>query len=168
MTEPTRRTWRRRTAALACLAVLAAPLATGARFVDSDVDNDFFGLQANVAVHIDANQCLEFYASGKGMFGVLNKDIDVSDDSIFAGGTHSAHSEDDEFVFGVDFELGFVWRITRNIGITGGYELLFLDDVQRAEDAMDFSRSNTGAVQARQEPDQLVVHSVFLGVTINF
>ena len=37
MTEPTRRTWRRRTAALACLAVLAAPLATGARFVDSDV-----------------------------------------------------------------------------------------------------------------------------------
>jgi hypothetical protein len=142
------------------------PVADG--FVESDVQNDFFGAQIGVVLHVDASDCLEFYAGAKGLFGQINRDIDVSDDSIFAGATHSSSSEDDEFVFGVDFELGLKWRISTRLSITAGYNLFFLDEVQRAEDAMDFAHSTTGAVQARQSPDQLVVSSLFLGISINF
>jgi hypothetical protein len=142
------------------------PVADG--FVTSEALNQFFGAQGMVAVHIDASHCLEFYASGKGLFGQMSRDIDVSDDSIFAGGPHSSDISDDEFVFGVDFELGFKWRLSPHLAITGGYEMFFLDGVQRAEDAMDFSRSTTGAVQAVQETDQIVTHSLFLGLSINF
>jgi hypothetical protein len=142
------------------------PVADG--FVTSEVVNQFFGAQVGVAMHIDASQCLEFYVSGKGMFGQIDRDVDVNDDSIFAGGPHSSDSSDDELVFGVDFELGFKWRITPRIAVTGGYNMFFLDDVQRAEDAMDFGFSTTGAVQARQNPDQLSVGSLFLGVSFNF
>jgi hypothetical protein len=142
------------------------PVADG--FVASDVQNTFFGAQVMIAAHIDASQCLEFYASGKGLFGQMNRDIDIADDSIFAGGPHSASLSDEEFVFGIDFELGLKWRITPRLAITAGYELFILDGVQRAEDAMDFSQSNSGAVQARQTPDQVVTHSLFLGLSINF
>jgi hypothetical protein len=141
------------------------PIADG--FVESEVQNDFIGVQAMIAGHIDLSQTFEIYGSAKGLFGQIDRDVDVTDDSIFAGGTHSASVSDDEFVFGVDLELGFKWRISSRLAITGGYELFFLDGVQRAEDAMDFSRSDTGAVQATQATDQIVVHSLFLGLSIN-
>jgi hypothetical protein len=104
----------------------------------------------------------------KGLVGNLNRTILVQDDSMFAGGLHSASSEDDEIVFGFDAEVGFRWRLARWIAVTGGYDLLFLDNVQRAHMAMDFSHSTSGAVQAQQNPDQLLIHSFFLGLNFNF
>lgn len=137
-------------------------------FVDSRVENDFFGFQLCVLAHNDFSDCFEGYAGLKAMVGQVNRDVRVTDDSIFAGGAHSAKSSDDEFVMGFDFEVGFKWRFTPRLALTGGYELLMLDNVQRAEDGMDFSKSTTGAVQARQAADQLVTHAFFLGLSINF
>ena len=87
---------------------------------------------------------------------------------LLAGGPHTASEGDDEFVFGLNLDLSAAWHLTPHLAIVGGYDLLFLDNVQRAEDGMDFSNSNSGAVQATQNPDQLVIHSLFLGITFSF
>ncbi len=143
------------------------PVAPGA-FVDSKVTNNFYGGQVGVVAHDDFSDCLEGYAGLKILFGQVSRDIKVTDDSIFAGGPHSSRLKDDEFVLGADFELGFKWHMTPRISLTGGYELFLLDGVQRANDALDFSHSTTGAVQARQSTDQVLAHSLFLGVSFNF
>ena len=68
----------------------------------------------------------------------------------------------------MNFDLTAKWKITPCIAVFAGYDLFFLDNVQRAEDGMDFSNSNSGAVKATQIPDPLVIHSLFLGVTFTF
>jgi hypothetical protein len=142
------------------------PVANG--YVESEVENMFLGGQLMAQAHYDVTYCVELYGSLKALFGTLQRDVDVSDDSIFAGGSHSSSNDDDEFVFGLNLELGAKWRIAKCFILSASYEMLFLDNVQRAEDAMDFSVSNSGAVQAAQSPDQLVVHSFWVGVTFNF
>ncbi|MBL9088305.1 MAG: BBP7 family outer membrane beta-barrel protein [Planctomycetia bacterium] len=137
-------------------------------FVHAEVQNDFIGAQAMLTAHADISDCMEFYGSLKAMFGTVDRQIDVTDVDIFAGGSHSASVDDDEFVFGLDFEMGMKWQLSRCLGIGVSYNLLFLDNVQRAEDSFDFSQSNSGAVQARQATDQLVTHTLFFGVTFNF
>jgi len=142
------------------------PVANG--FVESEVSNQFFGLQCCWAAHYDVSHSAEIYFVGKGLLGQINRDADVTDDSIFAGGVHTASASDDEIVWGADVEVGARYRINSRIGVTGGVNFLILDNVQRAEDAMDFSHSTTGAVQARNNPDQLTILSVYLGVTVTF
>ena len=142
------------------------PVADG--FVDSDVKNKFYGGQLCLAAHYDADPRWTFASSLKALMGSLDRDLAVVDNSIFAGGTHSSKEGDDEFVFGINFELNATWRLAPHVSLFAGYDLLVLDNVQRAEDGMDFSNSNSGAVQATQNPDQLVIHSLFVGVTFTF
>jgi hypothetical protein len=142
------------------------PVANG--FVDSDVENTWWGLETGVALHVDVHDDLEAYGSFKALFGSMSRDANVSDDSIFAGGPHSASASDDEIEIGADLEIGVRWKIARHITVTGAYNLLVLDGVQRAEDAFDFSHSTTGAVQAKNDPTQLVIETLFVGVTIDF
>ncbi len=142
------------------------PVADG--FVNSLAENDFYGGQLCLAAHYDADCRFEFGASLKALFGSIDRNLTVSDDSIFAGGGHTAREGDDEFVFGLNLDLSATWHVTPHVAILAGYDLLFLDNVQRADDGMDFSQSNSGAVQAEQNPDQLVIHSLFLGVTFTF
>ena len=142
------------------------PIADG--FVDSFAENKFYGGQLCLAAHWDADCRWELGASLKALFGSIDRNLTVTDDSVFAGGLHSAREGDDEFVFGLNLDLSATWHLTPRVAILGGYDLLFLDNVQRAEDGMDFSQSNSGAVQARQDPDQLVIHSLFLGVVFTF
>lgn len=142
------------------------PVANG--FVDADVTNDWYGLQACFAIHADLTQEFEVSATMKALFGQLSSDTTVTDDSIFAGGLHSASASDDGLELGAEFEIGARYRLTEHISISGAANLLFLDNVQRAEDALDFSHSTTGAVQARNAPDQLVITSVYLGIVFTF
>ncbi len=142
------------------------PVANG--FVHSDVTNDWYGLEGCFAVHLDLTQSFEISATFKALFGQLSSDASVTDDSIFAGGLHSASASDDNLVFGAELELGARWRLTDHISVSAAANMLFLDDVQRAEDVLDFSHSTTGAVQARNAPDQLVITSLYLGVVFTF
>ena len=80
--------------------------------------------------------------------GNLNRNVTVTDNSIFAGGSHTSRSEEDELVFAFEVELSGRWRLNRCLSLVGGYRLLFVDDVVRANDAMDFNKSFSGAVQA--------------------
>lgn len=136
--------------------------------VHSEVDNFFYGVQAIGALHVDLYDLLTFTGSARVMGGNLLRKVTVNDDSIFAGGTHLAKTDDEAIVFGFELGLGLEYRFANCWQVIGGYNFLLLDDVQRADDAQDFNRSNSGAVQARIQPDQIVVHSLVLGVTLNF
>lgn len=142
------------------------PVANG--FVDSFAQNRFYGGQLGLAAHYDADCRWELGASLKALFGSIDRNLTVSDDSIFAGGRHSSREGNDEFVFGMNLDLTATWHVAPCVSVLAGYDLLFLDNVQRAEDGMSFAQSNSGAVQARQTPGQLVIHSIFLGVVFSF
>jgi hypothetical protein len=98
----------------------------------------------------------------------MRRNIRVNDDSIFVGGPHASNNEETEFAFGGELELGLLYRITRNVGVTAGYTLLFVDGIVRPNDAMGFSQAATGAVQARQATSELLLHSVYAGLQFNF
>lgn len=141
---------------------------TGPAFVASSVENTFVGLQAGIRWHYQPSNALELTAGLKALAGNVNRNITVSDQSIFAGGPHTATDEEDEIVLGADIELGIRVRLTRCIAVTAGYNLIVLDSVSRANDVMDFSQSGSGAVQAQQVTDQLIWHGVFAGLQFNF
>jgi len=146
-----------------------APGFPSAPFVRSDTDNLFIGAQALGAYHWRVRPSFEVTFGSKLMLGNMNRDLRVSDSSIFSGGPHSAaKSKEDELTFGVEASIDFIWHLSRRISLTGGYRLLVLQDVVRANDAMDFSKSFSGAVQAAQTTDDAYVHSVFLGLALDF
>ncbi len=140
----------------------------GPASVASSTENTFIGAQLGGAIHRDFSDRFTFTLSLKAMIGNVTREASVSDANVFAGGTHSASSEDEEIVWGLDADIGVKMRVTSRIAITAGYNFFFLDNVLRAHDAMDFTNSVTGAVQAQQKTDQLIVHSLFLGVNFNF
>ncbi len=140
----------------------------GPASVASDVENSFIGAQLGGAMHRDLSDRITFTISVKGLIGNMTREANVSDANIFAGGSHSASSEDEEIVWGIDADIGVKLRLTPRIAVTAGYNFFFLDSVLRAHDAMDFGNAVTGAVQAKQDTDQLIVHSFFLGVNFNF
>jgi hypothetical protein len=139
----------------------------GPGFVNSVAENTLLAGQAGVVAHWDVSDRFELNAGIKAILGNLNRKATVTDQNIFVGGPHRAVSEEDDIVFGTDIEVGFKWRWTTWLAFTAGYNMLFVDDVLRGNTAMDFTKSTSGAVQARQELDQLIVHSVFAGFNIN-
>ena len=58
-------------------------------------------------------------------------------------------------------------RIGENFNLDRVIEQGDLDDVVRAHEAMDFSKSNSGAVQATQNTDQLIIHTFFVGFSLD-
>ena len=147
-----------------------APIAafTGPAFAASAVENMFIGAQLGARWHAQPSDNFEFMASLKVLAGNLTRTVNVTDQSIFAGGPHAASSEDNEVVLGADVEVGLRLRLSRTVALTAGYNLVLLDSVVRAANAMDFSQSASGAVQAGEGTDQLIWHGVFAGLQFNF
>jgi len=137
-------------------------------FVASDVLNTFLGGQVGIAVFYRAGNRVEFVGILKGLFGAMMRDITVVDQAFFAGGLHTGSIEETDFAFGVDLDLGLRVWVSQRIAITLGYNLLLLDGVVRAHGAMGFSQSATGAVQPIVTKDELVLHSLLLGVLVDF
>jgi hypothetical protein len=137
-------------------------------FVRSEVSNTFAGGQVGVAVVYAAGSRVEFVGILKGLFGAMMRDIKVMDQAFFSGGLHAGSIEETDFVFGVDLDLGLRVWVAERIAVTLGYNLLFVDGVVHATGAQDFSQSATGAVQPRVAKDELVLHSVLLGVIVDF
>jgi hypothetical protein len=137
-------------------------------FVRSEVLNTFLGGQVGAAVSYRAGRRIEFVGVLKGLFGAMMRDITVMDQAIFAGGFHSGSIEETDFVLGIDLDLGLRVWVSRRVAVTVGYNLLFVDGVVRPNGAQDFSQSATGAVQPKVTKDELVLHSVLLGVIVDF
>jgi hypothetical protein len=137
-------------------------------FVASDVDNIFVGGQAGLGATYRAGRRVELVGAVKGLFGVMMHDIEVRDQSFFSGGAHTGSIEKDGFSLGLDVDVALRYRFGERFAFTVGYNLLVLDDIVRAHDAMDFSRGATGAVQPIRRMDELVVHSILFGVVFDF
>jgi hypothetical protein len=134
--------------------------------VDSDVTDQFYGGQAASALHLDLGTKVVFTVSGKAFLGNISRDAVVVDTNFASGGVKTNESDHDQFTWGFEAEAGFVFRVTPAVGFSLGYSLLVLDDVLRADGAMDFSHFDSQTVQARQLDGQIIAHSFFAGITI--
>jgi hypothetical protein len=140
----------------------------GAPYVRSVAEELLIGAQLVTAMHFDLSNCFTVTFGFEPGLGYLTRDLVVEDRSIFAGGEHVSRNDEEQLVFMFEAEISAKWRLTKNIALVGGYRLLFVDEIVRANDAMDFTKSFSGAVQARQETDQLFAHTLFVGVSIDF
>ena len=97
----------------------------------------------------------------------MNTKVRVEEDSILSGGVKAG--EDESTHAGWGFEAGFdiKFRLNRCIALTAGYSFLFLDEVTRAHNAMDFSQGNTGAVQPRTRKDSVYAQAIMLGIQVD-
>lgn len=137
-------------------------------YMRSYVQNTYIAAQFGGSVRWEITPCFDVTLLLKGMLGNMNRQLTVSDNSVFSGGYHGATNETNEVVAGVDVDVSVRWRLTRWLALTAGYNLLFVDNVLRAHDGMDFTKSNSGAIQPIDAADQLVVHSVLLGIQVQF
>ena len=140
----------------------------GAAPLSAESDNLFFGVQLGAGAHVEFCPRLELFGHGKLLLGMIRREVTVNDGGVFVAGAKSNTSEETEGSYGAQGEVGILWRITPHVGITVGYSLLFLDNVVRANDGMDFTQATTGAVQPRHAEDDLLVQTAFLGVQITF
>lgn len=140
----------------------------GPAFVEARTSNTLFGGQVGVQGHYDLSERFTITGGLKVILGNMSRDADIEDRSVFIGGSHASRSTQEELVFAADIELRARWRIMPRAAITFGYNLFFADNVLHAYDAMDFTKSTSGAVQARQEVGQMINHSIFAGVEFNF
>ncbi|MDF1702461.1 MAG: hypothetical protein P1V36_15025, partial [Planctomycetota bacterium] len=124
-------------------------------FARSQVDTTLIAGQLGASGQWLVTERTEIGITGKVLLGSLYSGIDVEDDSIFVGGPHNAAATDTSFGLGGEIEVSLTHWLTRDLGLTAGYTLLFVNDVVRANQAMDFSQAGTGAVQARHSRSEL-------------
>lgn len=137
-------------------------------FLRGEADNTLWAAQGAVAWRLGAWQRFELGVSVKGMLGLLNRDLSERDASIVTGGpTTNASRERTDFGWALEGEVQAIFRPVSRVGITATYSLLLMGDMTRAHEMLDLSRAATGSVQIREAQDNLVVHSLFLGVRID-
>ena len=95
-------------------------------------------------------------------------DVQITDDGLLSGGRKRTEKSETNFGWGVEATVEGRLQVARRVFVRGGYELLFLDGVQGATDAMDFTQGATGAVQPRFRSSSRLIHSVFLGLDVEF
>jgi hypothetical protein len=136
--------------------------------VNAESENLFYGAELGAAFHAHMTEQVSIGVQGAFLLGLLDKQITVSDSGLFTPGAKVSSADEEEFGWGVELEASLTWRPTPRFGITLGYQWFYFPDVTRANDAMDFGQFNTGQVQARSPSDDVQVHTVFAGVTVNF
>lgn len=138
-------------------------------FVSSLVESMFFGAQAGGAVtYRPGGRSVEFFAAVKVLFGALLRNMQVTEQGFFEDMLHRPRIENDNFVIGFDLDVAVRIWLRPRLAVTVGYNLLILDDLVRAHDALDFSRADSGTIPPIRTPDELVLHSIFVGVVLDF
>lgn len=143
--------------------------ATGS--LNGTTENQFFGGQIMLGGTYTPsafNGKLDVDVGVKGLLGQLERTIEINDDSILSGGPHFSSREEEDFGFGAEARIGISYRISRCLQFTAAYELLYMADVSRAHSSFDFSQGATGAVQAGDNPEDVLIHSIFLGLRFDF
>ena len=144
----------------------AVPFADG--FVDAYVENRWWGLEGCVSAYADVTPSLTLSATFKALAGWVERHVAVTDGNLFANGVHAASARSDGFAAGAEFEVGARLRLSSCVHVSAAVNVLFLDGVQRAHDAFDLEQGATGRAEARDDPDAVVIGSLFLGVTVSF
>ncbi|MDJ0521852.1 MAG: BBP7 family outer membrane beta-barrel protein [Planctomycetota bacterium] len=137
-------------------------------FLSAEAQNRFIGAQLMAAYRSQPTGSFSWSASGKVLLGWMNRDLTESDTSIVTGGTTTNGSrEETDFTWGFELEVSALWRVMNRIGITASYTLLYLDEVSRVEDVLDFSQAATGSLQMKDASDSALIHAFFVGVRLD-
>jgi len=137
-------------------------------FLEAEIDNRFYGAQLMAAWRQRPSSTFSWAASGKVILGWMNRDMSEADTSIVTGGvTTSGAREETGFSWGFELEVSAMWRVMSRIGITASYTLLYLDEVSRVGDSLDFGQAATGSLQWKDNGDTALFHSFFVGVRID-
>lgn len=137
-------------------------------YLEGKARNTLWAGQVMGAWHLRPNDRFELAVIGKGLFGALNRDLSEKDTSIVTGGpTSDAERERTDFGWGLEGEVRATWRPWARVGFTLAYTALFLDDVSRGHEILDFSQAATGSVQINDAKDSVVVHTLYFGVHLD-
>jgi hypothetical protein len=131
---------------------------------DADATNQFFAVQLGGRAEAVLAPRFTLGLTVMALAGAVDRKVSVSDFGVFSPGPNGATDQATGFGWGVDVDLSARWQVSRCWYVSVGYQFLFVDEVQRAWDALDFSRGGTGAVQARRATDSLLLNSLFLGI----
>lgn len=148
----------------------AAPIGGFAQpgFAHARVEHDMHLVQVAAAAEKRLGRRFEIGLAGKALLGIVNRDAVVRDSDIFGAGPHATRSDQADFGWGFDLELTVSYDLSARVALTAGYELLYLDAVVRADNAMDFRQAAFGTVWATQRTSSLLAHSVFAGLRVRF
>ena len=146
---------------------VAAPNAV----LDVDADNRLLALQVVGHSQWRLSSNWDLRLRGAAFAGWLHKESEVTTTNYFGAGTQVPQTDDEDTVgFGGELELsvglctcnGWNWRV--------GYGLLALFQVTRADEATDFTNVINGGnvIAANQGEDTVLVHRVFVGLSIDF
>jgi hypothetical protein len=135
--------------------------------IRAEAENTFYGgeIGATFTAYADPRWTLGLQAGV--LLGLLDREIRVDDSGLFTPGAKTSSADTDDFSWGVEFDASVTWHPTPRFGVTLGYQLFYLDDVTRANEAMDFGQFGTGQVQAGSPQNDVLVHTIFAGITVN-
>ncbi len=141
-------------------------LAAGS-FLSNTAKNTFIGAQLGGSAAW-VRRKFEAGVSVKGLLGHMQNDVRERDTAIVTGGaTTDSQRETSNFGYGVEAEASILFRLTRRIGLTAAYTMLWLGNVSRAGETLDFSQAMTGSVQAGTNTESVLIHSVWAGVRVD-
>ena len=115
-----------------------------------------------------ATSCLDLRLSASVIAGPSWRDVAMQSSDFVTPGAKRSNEDFVSLFVGGAFETTLRWRLNRWLSVTAGYEALVVTDVQRADDAFDFTRASTGAVQITDNTDTLFVQTVALGLRFDF
>lgn len=134
----------------------------------SDVENELLLAEVSLGWRWVAGSRCTLGFTVTGLVGGVTSDVDVSDENVFTSGVHAGGRKDEDTTYGLQLDLVSEWRMSSRCGLTVGYSLLWLDNIQRASTALDLSQSGTGAVQAASTPEDFVAHALLVGISFDF
>lgn len=137
-------------------------------FLQGEVENRFLGAQLLGDLRMFASPSFEIGMTLKVLLGAMGRDLQERDTSIVTGGaTLNAVREESGFAWGLEGEIGVLYRLTPRLGVRAAYTILVLDQVGRAEDTLDLAQAATGSVQLFDRADIAVLHALFVGLRID-
>jgi hypothetical protein len=137
-------------------------------FLSAEADNRFLGAQLMGSWRQRPSPKFSWAASAKLLVGWMNRDLTESDVSIVTGGaTTNGSREETDLTWGFELEVSALWRVMSRVGITASYTLLYLNEVSRVEDVLDFAQAATGSLQMKDSGDSALIHAFFVGVRID-
>ena len=139
-------------------------LAPGA-YLEGKARNTLWAGQLMGAWNLRPNRRFELSVIGKALAGAMNRDMTEKDTSIVTGGaTTNAEREETDFGWGLEGEIRAVWRPWNRVGLSAAYTVLFLDEVSRGHEILDFSQAATGSIQIQDAKDSVVIHTFYFGI----
>jgi len=130
-----------------------------------EYENHLYGGQIGGDLSLlDPSRPLQLSVIGKaGIFG-NNRDGGIREESPIGTPIGSFGRGDSSTAFGGDLQLVSSYRITRNISVRGGYQMLWLDNVALASDNASSSQLNPSLLNTRIDGGQVFHHGSMLGV----